>query len=160
MRAMPTEPSVHDNFVYAYAVDCEARRLVLHTAFRDREPHELTDVVFRDVVAHRFEHVLPGNILFDVEEVDVAALVRENQSLLAHSWRYDWPPVKYDGDLGALVAALRASSIRAYSIGSSYGLSGWVLAGACERVTRRELARVPFTIFSATVSPSARRLNR
>jgi hypothetical protein len=139
---MRPEPSVHDNFVYAYSVDCEGRLLVLHTAFRDREPHEFTDIVFRDVVAHHFEHVLPGSIVFDVEESDLAALVRDNASLLADSWRYGWPPVEYGGDLSALESALKAASVRAFSIGSSYGLSGWVLAASCERVTRGEAAKV------------------
>jgi hypothetical protein len=88
---MRPEPSVHDNFVYAYTVDCEGPRLTLHTAYRDREPHEFTDVVFRDVVTHHFEHVLPGNILMDVEEVDVTALIRENGRLLADPWRWGWP---------------------------------------------------------------------
>lgn len=139
---MRPEPSVHDNFVYAYSVDCEGRRLTLHTAYRDREPNEFTDVVFRDVVAHQFEHVLPGNILMDVEEVDVAVLVRENQRVLAESWRWGWPPLAYRGDLGVLVEALRTSSVRGYEIQGSYGMSGWVLAGACDRVTRGEPARV------------------
>ena len=139
---MRPRPSVHDNLVYAYSVDCKGRRLVLHTAFRGRDPHEFTDVVFRDVVAHHFEHVLPGNILFDVEEADVAALVRENQPLFADSWRHGWPPVEYRGDVDALVVALKAASVRGYSISSSYGLSGWVLAGACERVVRGEAATI------------------
>src|SRR3954467_3700113 len=127
---MQPEPSIHDNFVYAYTVDCEGRRLVLHTAYRDREPQEFTDVVFRDVVAHRFEHVLPGNILFDVEEADVAAVVRENAGLLTDSWRHGWPPVEYRGDLAALVEALRGASVRADTIGSAYGPSGWGIARA------------------------------
>src|SRR5262245_26150291 len=139
---MPAEPSVHDNFVYAYTVDCEGRRLVLHTAFRDHEPQEFTDVIFREVIAHHFEHVLSGNILFDVELYDVAALVRENEQLLADSWRYGWPPVEYDGDLDALVEALRAASVQAHLVRSSYGLSGWILAGSCDRVSRGEPARV------------------
>ncbi len=86
--------------------------------------------------------MLPGNILFDVEETDIAAVVRENQRLLADSWRYGWPPVEYHGDLDALIEALKASGVRAYAIGSSYGLSGWVLAHSCERVSRGEAARV------------------
>ena len=139
---MRAEASVHDNFVYAYSVDCEGRRLTLHTAYRDREPHEFTDVVFRDVVAHHLERVLPGNILFDVEEADVAAVVRDNEHMLAESWRYGWPPVEYRGDPGELVKALKASSVRAYTVSSSYGLSGWVLAGACERVTRGQRAKI------------------
>jgi hypothetical protein len=116
--------------------------LILHTAFRDRERQEFTDVVFRGVVAHHFEHVLPANIVFDVEEADVATVVRENEHLLADSWRYGWPPVEYRGDLEALVNALKASAVRAYTISSSHGLSGWVLAGSCERVSRSEAARV------------------
>src|SRR4051794_25026115 len=111
---MQPEPSVHDNFVYAFSMDCEGRRLTLHTAYRDSEPHTFTDVVFRDVVAHHFEHVLPVNILFDVEEGDVTAILRENERLLSESWRYGWPPVEYGGDLDALVEALKASSVRAY----------------------------------------------
>ncbi len=139
---MQPELSVHDNFVYAYSVDCEGRRVVLHTVFRDREPQEFTDVIFGDVVAHHFEHALPGNILFDVEEVNIAVVVQENKRLLTDSWRYGWPPVEYNGDLAVLVKALQAASVRAYSISSSYGLSGWILAGACERISRSERARV------------------
>jgi hypothetical protein len=142
ISVMRPEPSVHDNFVYAYSVDCEGRRLTLHTAYRDREPQEFTDVVFREVVAHQFEHVLPGNILLDVEEADVADVVRENGRLLAHSWRYGWPPVEYRGNLDTLIDLLKGSSVRAYTVGSSFGLSGWVLAGSCERVARREPVKV------------------
>jgi hypothetical protein len=139
---MRPEPSVHDNIVYAYTVDCEARRLVLHTVFRHRETNEFTDVVFREVVAHDFSNVLPGNILFDVAESDIAKLILENKELFAESWRYGWPPVDYNGDLNVLLEALRAAAVRAYSIGSSFGLSGWVLAGSCERKSRRERATV------------------
>jgi len=68
--------------------------------------------------------------------------VRENERLLADSWRYGWPPFEYRGNLDLLIEALKASAVRAYAIGSSYGLSGWVLAGSCERVARGEPARV------------------
>lgn len=71
-----------------------------------------------------------------MEEIDVAALVQDNGALLADSWRYGWPPVEYRGDLTLRVQMLRAGSVRAYSISSSYGLSGWVLAGAAERLPR------------------------
>ena len=139
---MRTERGVHDNNVYAYSVDCAGQRLVLHTAFRDSQPHELTDVIFRGVVAHHFEHVLPGNILFSVEEVDLATLVWENAGRFAESWRFGWPPVEYDGALEALIQGLQASSTRAFAIASSYGLSGWVLAADCEEVPRAEPATV------------------
>jgi hypothetical protein len=137
---MHIEPSIHDNFIYAYSMDCDARRLVLHTVYRDREPRECTDVIFREVVAHHLEHDLPENILLDVEEVDVASIVKDNERMFAESWRYGWPPVEYRGNLQALVEVLTASSIRAWSIDASFGLSGWVLARDCVRVPRREPA--------------------
>lgn len=130
---MQSELSVHDNQVDGYVVDCPGRRIVLHTSFRYREPHEFTDIVFEHVLAHVFEHVLPGSILYDVQEVSLDQLLRENTALLEASWRYGWPPIEYRGDLRALAAELSARSVRAYSISSSYGLSGWVLAGSCER---------------------------
>ena len=135
-------PSVHDNFVYAYAVDCERRRVVLHTAYRDGGANEYTDVLFHDVLAHRFDHVLPGNILFDVDEIDPGALVRDEAATFADSWRHGWPPVEYRGDLSALARALCEAGVRAYVIHSSYGLTGWVLAGRCDRLPRAGPATV------------------
>jgi hypothetical protein len=135
------DPSVHDNFIYAYQVDCEGRRIILHTAFRDREPVEFTDIVFKDVIAHHFQRVLPSNILFDVEEVGLSELIADNADIFTDTWRHGWPPLAYGGDLHELELALKSMSIRAFSISSSYGMSGWVLAGSSERVARITAAR-------------------
>ena len=129
-------PSVHDNVVYGYSVDCEGRRLVLYTAFRDCQPNVFTDVIFHDVFAHHFEYVLDGNILFDIEEVDIGSFVHENAAIFGNSWRYAWPSFVYGGNLDLLVIALHAASARAYRISSSYAMSGWVLARNSERVVR------------------------
>lgn len=139
---MQSSSSVHDNFIYAYVVNCEQRQITLHTAYRDNEPNEFTDVIFRDVVAHLFEHVLSTNILFDVEEADVASVVQANANVFTDSWHWGWPPVEYKGDLAMLTVTLKAQHVRAYAINSSCGLSGWVLAGSCECLSRSELARL------------------
>jgi hypothetical protein len=134
--------SIHDNNVYAYVVDCERQRLTLHTEFRDREPHEFTDVVFVGLVAHFFENVLEGNILFDVEEIEAGMIVDDDAELFTRSWRYSWPGIEYKGDLVALKAELTAMSIRGFQISSSYGVSGWVLSQRCERISRELRADV------------------
>jgi hypothetical protein len=139
---MESDLSVHDNIVYAYCFDCEGRRLVVHTAFQDRTPHEFTDIVFDGVIAHQFQNELRGSILFDVEEIELNAMVSDNAELFRESWRYGWPPVEYKGDLNTLATALRAASVRAYLIDSSYGLSGWVLAASAKRVARSEKATI------------------
>src|SRR3982751_1183360 len=100
---MQEERSIHDNIIYAYGVDCERRLLVLYTEYLDHEPRELTDVVFCDVVANHFKHVLPGNVVFDIGEEDIAVIVKENEQLLSDSWRYAWPSIEYQGDLDELI---------------------------------------------------------
>ncbi len=137
---MQGERSVHDNLIYAYVVNCEQRELTLHTVYHDRDPAEFTDIVFREVVAHSFEHVLPGNIVFDVEEVEVPSIIEEHSELFQDSWKWGWPPIEYRGDLNVLAAKLKQQQTRAYLIGSSYGLSGWVFADSCERVARESKA--------------------
>jgi hypothetical protein len=139
---MEPKLSVHDNDVYGYTVDCRQRRLTLYTEYFDGNKHELTDVIFAGVVAHHFENVLSGNVLFDVEEVATKVLISENAELLLESWRYGWPPVEYDGNLDLLEAALQAASIRAFAIRSSHGLSGWVLAASCVRTPRAKKAQL------------------
>jgi hypothetical protein len=139
---MQSNASVHDNFIYGYVVNCEQRRLTLHTAYRDREPHEFTDLIFREVVAHNFDHVLSSNILFDVEEDDVASIVQAQAHVFTDSWRWGWPPIEYNGNLAILTATLQDLQTHAFAISSSYGLSGWILAGSFEQVSRGEQAHI------------------
>jgi hypothetical protein len=130
-----SEQSVHDNNVYAYAVLCEQRRIVLHTQYRDGSPEEYTDVVFEGVVAHHFEDVLEGNIRFGIDEVDPEHVVRGWADLFGRRRNYGWPRVPYP-DPQELVAVLRRDGVKGYEIGSSYGLCGWVLATTMDVVGR------------------------
>lgn len=132
---MSEELTIHDNTVYGYAVNCANRRIVLHTRFGNGRKTELVDVVFHDVLAHRFEHVLEQNILFDTDEIDLAELVQREASLLRESWKWGWPPVKYEGDLATLVSELRARSLKAFEISASLGMTGWVIARRRELVS-------------------------
>ena len=50
----------------AIKLDCEGRRLVLHTVYRDRQPNEFTDIIFGGVVAHHFEHALPAKVILRI----------------------------------------------------------------------------------------------
>lgn len=129
------ERSIHDNIIYAYSVLCEQRRLVLHTEYRSESVKEYTDVVFKGVVAHYFETVVQRNILFDVSEVSPEKIVREWADLFARQKAYRWPEIEYS-DPQQLIAILRSRSIKAFEVGSSYGLSGWVLASSAELVPR------------------------
>jgi hypothetical protein len=136
--------SVHDNNVYAFSCDCVTRRMILHTSYDAGEVHEFTDVLFSDVLVHSFEHVLPGNILFDVREIAPNAVVDDHRELFSKSWPYGWPiaNIEYRGDLEYLKTWLHDQSFRAFAIESSVGLSGWVFAKNCEFVSREKPFRL------------------
>jgi hypothetical protein len=139
---MPPDPShisIHDNTLYAYSVDCENRRLLLHTKFCLHQICEYTDVLFTQVVAHHFQDALPGNILFDIKESDLAALIHDNAALFTDGQRYGWP-IDYKGNLNTLIAELTKTNTRAFVVFSTLGLSGWVLAQTCQRLPRNQLA--------------------
>jgi hypothetical protein len=122
-----SEQSIHDNNVYAYAVHCEQRRIVLHTEYRDGRAEEYTDVVFSGVVAHHFESPLSGNILFDITQVEPGHIVQTWSDLFDRQKNHGWPAIEYDKPQ-ELISILVGMGVRGYEIGSSYGLSGWVLA--------------------------------
>ena len=83
--------SVHDNWIYAQAVDHERCRVVLHTVWPHCEPPEYTDVVFDGVVVHHFEQQkvgggpYPANVLFDAEESEPAFILGQYTELLART---------------------------------------------------------------------------
>jgi hypothetical protein len=130
------ERSIHDNFVYGYAVACEQRQIVLHTEFRDGGAEEFTDVIFSGVVAHHFQDVLTGNILFGIEESDLEQVVQAWGELFAEGKRHGWPDViEYDAP-AHLVAILRERGVKAFEISSSFGLRGFVLGTAMEQRPR------------------------
>jgi hypothetical protein len=133
-----SDRSVHDNNVYAYSVLCERRQIVLYTEYRDGGAEEYTDVLFSGVVAHHFEDVMSGNILFGIEEVDVAQLVSEWSDLFGRRKNYGWPDVIEYKDADDLISILRQRGIKGFDIGSSFGLGGWVLATKLDVSKRAE----------------------
>lgn len=130
--------SVHDNTVYAYTVDCRQKCIILQTEYGDGTPRELSDIVFDGVIAHRFDNQLAGNILFDVKETELAALIRAEADLFDHARRYGWPEVEASTNDEQL-AALLGGGTKAYGISASYGLSGWVMAESMTIVAHSQI---------------------
>jgi len=128
---------LHDNNIYSYVVLCDRRQIVLHTEFKEVTPAVYADVIFSGVVAHNFEDVLAGNIVFQIDEVDVEAIVKEWSDLFAQRKNYGWPDDIVYSDPSNLVAILKQRGIKAFEISSSYGLFGWVFAERME-VRQRE----------------------
>jgi len=124
---MENEPSVHDNRIIAYSVFAAEKRIVIQTEFCDRKPHELTNIVFDDVLAYHFENDLFGTIIFDVQEMDLSKLLKECSAMFDYGWRYGWPR-GWDKNKEEIEVFVRRMNMRAFVLSASYGMTGWVLA--------------------------------
>jgi hypothetical protein len=124
---MAAEISVHDNLILSYTVECEQRRITLHTAFFDNEPNEYTDVTFSGVVAYHFEGDTFGTILFDISEVPPLTVYEDYEEVFVRRRNYGWPVLQY-GAKEELLDKFNPEGIKAYRISSSYGMDGFVLA--------------------------------
>lgn len=122
--------SIHDNNVFAIDIRCKERVIILHTEFREGRPPEYVDVVFSGVTAHHFNHVLDGNILFDITESPPQAFYEENKKYLREFRRYGLP-INCDNSK-IFEEQILKENLRIFEINPSYGLFGWVIAANLE----------------------------
>jgi hypothetical protein len=119
-------PSLHDHYLVAYEVRCEARQIKLVA----RHPAEgsCRTVAFTGVEAYDFRNDAFGNIVFSLEEVPAERILSEFSSQIAESYRSAGAPGPWAADLESAPQVFATKGIRGFILSSSYGLSGWVLA--------------------------------
>ena len=122
--------SVHDNRIIGYEVDCQARRVVLHTVTDPSQPPERVDVVFNEVVAYKFEGDNFANVLLSLTEASLDELVRENAALFAENQKYCWPR-PWNASTDSVLKHCESLGAKAFNLGSAYGMGGWVIAQSC-----------------------------
>ncbi|MEZ2144204.1 hypothetical protein AAE026_18250 [Bradyrhizobium sp. DN5] len=125
-------PSLHDDFVVSYEVNCESRQIKLHTrrdprdaAKRERRPRT---IVLNGVEGYQFEGDAFGNIISSLAAVSIEQVFADHGSRIAESYRMAGAPGPWAADLAAAAQVLAARGIKGFVLSSSYGLSGWVLA--------------------------------
>jgi hypothetical protein len=129
------EISVHDNFLVSYEVLCEQHEIRLHTEFRDRQPIERTDVIFRGVEAYHFYRDNFQTIIFDITEDSAEGILAEDSARFEEGRRYSWPGPWNNSD-AAIKAHLKERGVRGFSLSSSFGMCGWILALSMARILR------------------------
>jgi hypothetical protein len=125
-------PSLHDDFLVAYEVNCETRQIKLY-AKRDpripgNEEHPTRVIVFSGVEGYQFENDAFGNIIFSLQSMPVEALLSQYGSQISESFRLAGAPGPWAADLVKASKVLAAKGIQGFVLSSSYGLSGWILA--------------------------------
>jgi len=125
-------PSLHDNFLVSYEVDCEARRIKLRARRDERVEANrglpVRTIVFAGVEGYQFENDAFGNIIFSLECVPIEHLLGAYGSRIAESYRLAGAPGPWAANLASAAQSLKAKRIQAFELSSSYGISGWILA--------------------------------
>ncbi|MCB1208462.1 MAG: hypothetical protein KDK97_03995, partial [Verrucomicrobiales bacterium] len=127
------KPSVHDNHLYAYAVDGRAGLIVLRTEYAyGEEPFEQTDVIFEGVLDHYFRNPVLPSIIFDVEEADVARTIARDKAVIDQGHKIGGWPSFWQDSIEGMMVTIADAGCKMFEISSSYGLDGWVVAKSCE----------------------------
>jgi hypothetical protein len=125
-------PSLHDDFVVAYEVNCEARQIKLHTRSDPRDAAKRGQpprtIIFKGVEGYQFEDDAFGNIIYSLTAVSVEQVFTNYGSRIVESYRMAGAPGPWAADLASAAKVFVAENIRGFLLSSSYGLSGWVLA--------------------------------
>jgi hypothetical protein len=121
------EVSIHDNYVVSYSVLCDQRRLVLCTEIILGACVERTDMLFYGVEAYSLEKDNFGTILFSIDEVEIEKLIADEQEKFIKGKEYHWPG-QWNSSLEESKQYLKSRNCRAWTIRSSYGMTGFVIA--------------------------------
>ncbi|MCM3711462.1 hypothetical protein [Sporosarcina luteola] len=115
--------SIHDGVLVGYSVSFLENELLLDIK---TVANEIVTVTFENYLAHYFDHVMAGSILFDIEEVDLKRFIVENREELESRKSFDWP-IRYN-DTNDLEKYLQKNNYKCYLIFASLGLSGYTFA--------------------------------
>jgi hypothetical protein len=121
-------PSLHDNYLVSYKVDCEAREIKLCAKCPNVRDGGFRTIVFRGVEGYHFRNDAFGNIVLALETVPIERLLSEYGPEIAEAYRLAGAPGPWAADLASAPQALTAKGVKGFLLSSSYGLSGWVLA--------------------------------
>jgi hypothetical protein len=125
-------PSLHDDFLVAYEVNCETRQIKLYAKRDPRIPgseeHPTRVIVFSGVEGYQFENDNFSNIIFSLEAAPVETLLSRFASRLAESSRMAGAPGPWADDLLSASKILTEKGVQGFILSSSWGLSGWILA--------------------------------
>lgn len=121
-------PSLHDDVLVSYEVNCEARQIRLRSRTTAMAEGQLREIVFTGVEGYHLENDAFGNIIFALEVISVEQLVSTYAPQIMESYRIAGAPGPWAADLSCAAEELTSRGLKGFVLSSSYGLSGWVLA--------------------------------
>lgn len=137
-----TVPSIHDSLLTGYEVDGVNATIVFHTEPFSGGGEAFVDVVFDGVAAYRFENDLLQNIVFDIEEASEAETVAITDRIQAELGRGGFFR-EWDARKETAMECFIRLNVKAFELGSSYGMTGWVAARGMSQTMSFTPAHVP-----------------
>ncbi len=90
---------------------------------------DVRTVVFTAVAGYHLLNDAFGNIIFALEEVSVERLLAEHGGQIVESYRISGAPGPWAADLTSAAQLFADEGMKGFMLSSSYGLSGWIIAG-------------------------------
>ena len=117
----------HDFHLRGYSVEAHGATIVLDLVY-DHPGRDIQEsrIKFSDVACYSFDHTT-GAIITGIEEVDIAALAKEQEQKLSF-FAKQYGLSHWKTDLTQYVAALETERLRAWRIDSAIGFSGFIIA--------------------------------
>ncbi len=143
----------HDFHLRGYTVSDFGTRIVLDLVYDYPDAgKDESRITFSDVACYSFLHP-SGAIITDIDELDVATLVREEAAFFTRvapqyglrHWNYS------DRGLEDYLSALRNEQMRAWRITSAVGFDGFVIA----KSVSGQVTEHPLAVGGPTGTPSA-----
>ena len=126
-------PSLHDDFLVSYEVNCETRQIKLYAkrdprvaaGYKERRNHI---IIFNGVEGYEFDNDNFVNIIFSLEAVPIERILATHGSQIVEAYHMAGARDSWAADLASAPQVLAAKGIQGFILSSSYGLSGWILA--------------------------------
>ena len=115
---------VHDYHLRGYDVSNFGGEIVLHLELDEKDQSR---ILFSDVAAYHFIHT-GGTIIFDIEEISIAHLLDQMWVKMAEWWRLHDGFAYWNDDRDQYRNNLQTKGYKAWSITSSVGFEGFVIA--------------------------------
>jgi hypothetical protein len=121
----------HDFHLRGYSVENFGSHIVLDLVYEypSKDRHE-SRIEFSGVVCYSFQYTT-GAVITNIEEMEVATLVKEEEALLA-AFAQQYGLKYWKRDISDYIDTLRKERFRAWRIESAIGFSGFVIGRSVE----------------------------
>jgi hypothetical protein len=120
--------AIHDSLLVAYGVDASRKNVTFTCEAHHGSASGPFSILFHGAVAHCFPAPQLPAILSNIEQVSAETLLQEQWPHISRGFRGCGWPGSWAESLETATGFVHANNLFGFSVSSSYGLEGWVIA--------------------------------